>query len=144
MTRREVVTGGIVAGALASASADTPASAPSPVPQKDSDEKVVSLLTEIREELRRARATCNANDCQEVERVRNEQRTFLKGRNKFPDYIDVGADIWDRLCDWHIKNGLPLQVSRLPEGRYTLPFFQTFVVLKSDVANSYVSQGYDK
>ena len=142
ITRREVVTGGIVAGALGVG--PEAALAAVPVPQRDADEKMVSLLTEIRDELKRGRANCNVNDCPEVERVRNEQRTFLKGHNRFPDYIDVGADVWDRLCDWHIERGLPLQVSRLPEGRYAMPFFQTFVVLRSDVANSYISQGYDK
>jgi hypothetical protein len=147
ITRRDVVTGGIVAGALATAG---PAEALSAelvtMPQRDSDEKMVSLLTEIRDELRRARPgpPCNANDCPEVERVRNEQRTFLKGHNKFPDFIDVGADVWDRLCDWHIRTGLPLQVTRATDARYTLAFFQTFVVLKVNVGNDYVSQGYDK
>lgn len=142
-TRRDVVTGGLVVGALADAPAEAVPAALA-APQRDTDEKMVSLLTEIREELRRARANCNATDCQEVERVRTEQRTFLKGRNKFPDYIDVGADIWDRLCDWHVKNLLPLQVSRGTDGRYTLPFYQTFIVLRPDVANTYVGQGYDK
>jgi hypothetical protein len=142
ITRRDVVTGGIVAGALGAGPEETLAEAP--VLQRDSDEKVASLLTEIRDELRRGRGKCNVNDCPDVERVRNEQRTFLKGRNRFPDYVDVGADVWDRLCDWHIERLLPLQVSRLPDGRYAMPFFQTFVVLRADVANSYVSQGYDK
>lgn len=137
-TRRDVVTGGLMAGSL------TTPGAPSPTAQRDSDEKTAALLTEIRDELRRGRGNCNANDCQEVERVRNEQRTFLKGRNKFPDYIDVGADVWERLCDWHVKNLVPLQVSRGTDGRYSLPFFQTFVVLRPDVANSYIGQGYDK
>lgn len=113
-------------------------------PQRESDEKVVKLLTEIRDELRSSRADCNANDCGEVERVRNEQRTYLKGRGKFPDYVDVGLDIWDRLCDWHIKNRLPVQVSRTPDGRYAMPFYQSFVVLRHDMTNNYVSQGYDK
>jgi hypothetical protein len=138
LTRRELVTGSLFAGTtIGGPEGGLPL-------QKDSDDRTHSLLSEIRDELRRSRATCNANDCPEVERVRNEQRTFLKGRNKFPDYIDVGADIWDRLCDWHVKNGVPLQVARTPEGRYSLPFFQTFVVLRPDVANTYVSTAYDR
>jgi hypothetical protein len=142
ITRREVVTGGIVAGALG----PTPAAArpAALVPQADSNAKVVGLLTDIRDELRRGRADCNAVNCPEIERVRNEQRTFLKGRNKFPDCIDVGIDVWERICDWHVENQVQLQASRTAEGRYALPFFQTFIVLRADVANSYVGQGYDK
>ena len=142
ITRRDVLTGGVFAGTLGkSPEAAVPAAA---AMQRDADEKMVALLTEIREELRRGRSNCNATDCPEMERVRNEQRTFLKGRNKFPDFIDVGADIWDRLSDWHIENQVPLQVTRTAEGRYALPFFQTFIVLRADVANTYVGQGYDK
>jgi hypothetical protein len=140
ITRRDVVTGSFVAGALGTAPEN--AAAADPLPQRDGEAN--SLLTEIRDELRRARPNCNVTDCSEVERVRNEQRTFLKSRNKFPDYLEVGAEVWDRLSDWHIEHGLPLQVSRTAEGRYAFPFFQTMVVLRPDVANTYVGQGYDK
>jgi len=139
ITRREIVTGAVMSGAVGDAPGEAAA-----VPQREADERMVSLLTEIRDELRRGRVDCNANNCPEVERVRNEQRTFLKSRSKFPDYVEVGADIWDRLCDWHVENQLPLQVSRTGEGRYVMPFYQTFVVLRPDVANTYVGQGYDK
>ena len=143
ITRREIVSGGIVAAALGAGPEGAPAAAPLPQ-SRESDERVVSLLTEIRDALKGAKPNCNANDCPEIERVRSEQRTFLKGRNKFPDHIDVGADIWDRLCDWHVEHQIPLQVSRTADGRYAMPFFLTFVVLRSDVANSYIGQGYDK
>ena len=143
ITRREIVSGGIVAATLGAGPEEALAAAPLPQ-SRESDEKIVSLLTEIRDELKGAKPNCNVIDCPEIERVRNEQRTFLKGRNKFPDYIEVGADIWDRLCDWHVEHQVPLQVSRTAEGRYAMAFFLTFVVLRSDVANSYVGQGYDK
>jgi hypothetical protein len=141
MTRREVVTGGIVAGAFGAGAGEERVAAQAQ--QRDSDQKVASLLTEIRDELKRGR-DCNANSCPEIERVRSEQRTFLKGHNKFPDFVEVGADIWDRLCDWHVEYQIPLQVSRTAESRYAMPFYQTLVVLRADVANNYLGQGYDK
>jgi hypothetical protein len=141
MTRREIVTGGIAAGALGAPDAGAAAG---PLQQRDAEERMVSLLGEIRDTLKRGASDCNANACPEMERVRTEQRNFLKGHSKFPDCIDVGADIWDRLCDWHIEHGVVLQVSRNTEGRYTLPFYQTFIVLRPDMANSYVGQGYDR
>jgi hypothetical protein len=128
--------GGMFAGGLGSG--------PAAEPQHDSDERVAAVLADIRDDLRRARASCNVNDCPDVERVRNEQRTFLKGRSKFPDFIDVGAEVWDRVCDWHVKHQLPLQVARMADGRYSMPFFQTFLVLRPDSQNGYVSQGYDR
>jgi hypothetical protein len=141
ITRREIVTGGMLTGALGGQS-QSPAR--DSAGQRDSDERAVGLLGEIRDELKRARPNCHANDCPEVERIRAEQRTFLKGRSKFPDYLDLGVEVWDRVCDWHIERGLPLQVTRMVDGRYSMPFFQTFLVLRPDVMNTYIGPGYDK
>jgi hypothetical protein len=141
VTRRDVVTGGILMGAAVA----QPKSAANATPQqRDTDERLVSLLGDIRDELKKGQPNCNANDCSEVERIRSEQRAFLKARSKFPDYLEVGADVWDRLCDWHIEHCVPLQVTRMADGRYVLPFFQTLVVLRGDLTNTHVGQGYDK
>lgn len=140
LTRRQVVTGGVIAGAATVVSEQSGASAD----QRDASERSASILAEIRDELKRARTSCAPAECAEVERIRTEQRTFIKGRSKFPDYLDVGIEVWERLCDWHVKNFLPLQVSRTAEGRYTMPLFQTFIVLRPDLGNSYIGQGYEK
>lgn len=141
ITRREMVTGGVLTGALG---VQSHSPARDSAGQRDSDDRTASLLGEIRDELKRARPNCSANDCPEIERIRAEQRTFLKGRSKFPDYLDLGVEVWDRVCDWHIEHGLPLQVTRMADGRYSMPFFQTFLVLRPDVMNTYIGPGYDK
>jgi hypothetical protein len=141
ITRRDIVTGGIVTGAAAFQAGGAAHAAPR---QRDSDERVVTVLTEIRDEMKKARPNCNANDCPEVDRIRSEQRAFLKARGKFPDYLEVGCDPWDRVCDWHIEHGVPLQITRMADGRYVLPFFQTTIVLRPDSANTFIGQGYDR
>ena len=141
ITRRDIVTGGILAGTLSVPAAAAAHMLPQ---QRDADEKAASLLAEIRDELKKQRPSCNANDCPEIERIRSEQRTFLKGRGKFPDYLDVGVEVWDRVCDWHIEHQVPLQVTRMADGRYMLPFFQTMIVLRADIMNTFIGQGYDK
>ena len=139
ITRRSIVTGGVLAGAFGTEAG---------LPQRTaagSDDALVRAVQEVRDELKSLRGTpCNSSDCADVERIRAEQRTFLKGHGKFPEFVDVGADVWDRVSDWHIRNRVPLQVMRLPDGRYGVPFYQTVVVLRPDVGYTYIGQGYDK
>jgi hypothetical protein len=129
---------------MGAAVAQPRSTAPAAPQQRDTDERIASLLGDIRDALKKGQPNCNVSDCPEVERIRSEQRAFLKTRNKFPDYLEVGADVWDRVCDWHIEHAVPLQVTRMADGRYALPFFQTLVVLRSDFTNAYVGQGFDK
>ena len=85
----------------------------------------------------------NGGNCPELATVRSLQKDFLKGRGKFPDFIDIGIDIWDALVDWHVRTRQQLQVQRTAEGRYAMPVFQTNLVLRHDVGNLYVGPPYD-
>jgi hypothetical protein len=42
------------------------------------------------------------------------------------------------------RNRVPLQVVRLQDGRCGVPFYQTLVVLRPDMGNTFIGQGYDK
>jgi hypothetical protein len=79
----------------------------------------------------------------ELAEIRQQQRIFLKASHKFPDFIEIGVDVWDRLYDWHIRNQLPLNVVRRDDGRYTMLFMFTTLVLRPDQADGYVSFGFD-
>jgi len=147
MNRRELLTGAVLstagAGAALGAAADG-----SPAVQSSrlsGDETAAKLLIEIRDELRAQRsAPCNAVDCSEISTIRNLQRTFLRSRGKFPDFIDVGIEVWERLTDWHIKHLLPVQAARMADGRYAMSFGLTTLVLRHDMTLNYVGEGYDK
>ena len=79
----------------------------------------------------------------ELAEIREQQRIFLKASHKFPDFIDVGVNAWDRLHDWHVRQQLPLNIVRRDDGRYTMAFMFTTLVLRPDQADGYVSFGYD-
>ena len=79
----------------------------------------------------------------ELAEIREQQRIFLKTSHKFPDFIDVGVNVWDRLDDWHVRQQLPLNIVRRDDGRYTMAFMFTTLVLRPDQADGYVSFGYD-
>ena len=75
--------------------------------------------------------------------IRQQQRIFLKASHKYPDFIEVGVNVWERLFDWHVRHQLPLTVVRRDDGHYTMAFMFTTLVLRPDQADGYVSFGYD-
>ena len=75
--------------------------------------------------------------------VRTRQVDFLKAQGKFPDFIDVGIDIWYAVHDWHIRLQQQLVFGRDPVGRYTLMLGFTALVLRADSVASYISTPYD-
>ncbi len=83
------------------------------------------------------------HESQDITQIRSQQRTFLKANQKFPDFIDIGIDVWERLHDWHIKNRQPLTVLRTNEGHYGMVFMATTLLLRPEQTAGYMSWGYD-
>jgi hypothetical protein len=75
--------------------------------------------------------------------LRNRQVDYLKGNGKFPDFIDVSADVWMAAYDWHVRLLQPLTLGRDSTGRYTLMLGYTALVLRPDVAPNFISTPYD-
>ena len=107
------------------------------------DREVVEALRQILNELRDQRSACGDPGCALVDRIRQNQRIFFKANGKFPDFVDVGIDVWERLYDWHVRTMQPLNVARLGDGRLSMAFMLSTLVLRADVGNDFVSQGYD-
>ena len=79
----------------------------------------------------------------ELARIRDQQRTFLRANQKFPEFIEVGVTIWENVVDWHIRHQQPLSVSRNAEGRYTMAVGFTTLILRPELSDSYVGPGMD-
>jgi len=45
--------------------------------------------------------------------------------------------------DWHVRLQQPLTMARDPQGRYTLTFGFTALVLRADVVPNFISTPYD-
>jgi hypothetical protein len=79
----------------------------------------------------------------EILPLRSRQVDFLKARGKFPDFMDVSADIWYAVHDWHVRLQQPLMLGRDATGRYTLMLGFTALVLRPDVVPNFISNPYD-
>ncbi|HEY7173163.1 MAG TPA: hypothetical protein VH417_20065 [Vicinamibacterales bacterium] len=145
VSRRLALRGGVlgaIGGVLAGGDADAgPAVAAAAAAQRDrSDEgsdRIAAAIDKLRDELR------NEQLFTEIAAIREAQKTFLRVNLKFPDYIDVGSDIWFAVYDWHVRWQQPLTIGRDPINRYTIAVNQTAVVLRPDSVGSYVGIPYD-
>ena len=78
-----------------------------------------------------------------IGKIRQSQRQFLKGNQKYPDFLEVGADVWDELVDWHVTTTRPLNVTVRTDGRYSMPFLQTTIILRVDYTDDQVGVPFD-
>jgi hypothetical protein len=108
--------------------------------------QAVRMLSAIREEIATLRAQMASSQMPTssgIEKIRQQQRQFLKGNAKFPDYVEVGAGIWDELVDWHVRTLRPLNITLRTDGRYTMPFLQSMIILRADYGDDQVGVAFD-
>jgi hypothetical protein len=132
LTRRALMAGGVLTGTVSAPQAPGSGST-------NTDEKVLKVLEDIRDQMR----LDSGSGVPVLDQIREAQRQFLKGRGKFPDFIEIGIDVWESVMNWHVRTKQFAQVQRTVEGRYAMAVFQTNLVLRHDVANNYIGQPYD-
>jgi hypothetical protein len=135
--RRDLLGSGLAAG-LAAAFGGPAGEQARPDPADAAGElKIADAIDKLRQTIERQ------HDSSEVFQIRAQQRTFLKANQKFPDYIDIGIDVWERMHDWHVRNRQPLTIIRTTDGRYGMVFGVTTLLLMPQQTGSYISWGYD-
>ena len=130
ISRRELIASGI--GATAAANAGETAL------------QDTALLSSMLTELQGIRRAVSTEGTQAVAQIRDSQRTFFKNTGRFPDFIDVGFNVFQSVVDWLIAVQQPVTLSRVTDGRYSLNFIGSTIVLRGDFADNYVGQGYDR
>jgi hypothetical protein len=114
-------------------------------PVDQSNQASERQLTEIADALKDLRKAIEAPQGAFVEvlPIRQKQMDFLRATNKFPDYIDVGLDIWFAVHDWHIKHLQQPSLGRDTNGRYTISLMGTQLVMRPDLVPTFISAPYD-
>ena len=136
--RRDVIGGGLAAGlAAAFGGGDAAAQTRHDAPDATAEMKVADAIDKLRESIE------HQHESPELSQIRAQQRTFLKANQKFPDYLDVGIDVWERMHDWHVRTQQPLNIIRTNDGRYGMVLGVTTLLLMPQQVGSYISWGYD-
>ena len=135
MERREVVGGGLLGLTALFGAGGGVAEAT----QRADNPEVARAIGELRDLLERRLSPPFA----ELSEIRQQQRMFLKASQKFPEYIEIGINVWDRLYDWHVRHQQPLNIGRRDDGRYAMTFMFTTLVLRPEQSDNYVGFAYD-
>ena len=138
--RRQLMGGGIVAGltALMGESSANAAAA-----QSDDGQRISGSIDQLRRTFEGQFDQTYTTPWRGVSRIRQQQRTWIKSTMKFPDFIEIGIDVWENLYDWHVAHQQPVSMGRANDGRYTMTFMFTTLVLRPEQAPDYVGFPFD-
>jgi hypothetical protein len=140
--RRDLVSGGLVAG-LATLMTPRVEAGP-PTAAADDDQASAAAINRFREAYERQFEQVYTTKWRGVSRVRQQQRTWMMATRKYPDFIEVGLDVWDNVYDWHVAYRQPLNVTRLADGRYAMSFMLfTTLLLRPDQNPDFVGYAFD-
>jgi hypothetical protein len=136
--RRALVGGGLVAG-LSSLVGESSAAAAA----DDDNQKISGSIDRLRQTFESQFDQSYASLWRGISRVRQQQRQWMRSTQKFPDFIEIGLDVWDNVYDWHVAHQQPISMGRATDGRYTMVFMFTTLVLRPEQALDYVGFPFD-
>jgi hypothetical protein len=144
VTRRDVMTGGAV-GALSAAALGPPA-------QRDgqNNEQTAGVLRDIQKSLDDIHGTLSTGfESNRVAfghtgRLRDSFTQFMRANFKFPDYVEIGMNVFYDVYDWHIKHNRQLEVSRVLENRMAVRFMFTLLVVRPEQDGNFIGVPYDR
>ena len=145
MERRAIVGGSLLAGLstlIATADVEAASSANAAAAATDL-EGVSDSIDQLRRTVERQFANVYTDKWQGVARIRQQQHTWMRSTQKYPDFIEVGVDVWDNIYDWHVVHQQPITMTRTSDGRYTLVFMYTTLLLRPDQAPDFVGYAFD-
>ena len=144
--RRAVITGTVLGGALSALTGSVEAAGPQSAQDRLAQDRLVQdrLLEEIAKAVRSVRDEIERQNLfGEIAAVRDPLRTFLRANGKFPDFIEVGSDVWQHVYDWHVRFQQPIALGRTTEGRYTILLLATNIVMRPDMAPGFIGVPFD-
>ena len=140
ISRREVVTAGML-GTLATASPAIAEIQQDVQALKDGFTKVEDAMRSLQ------RATDeglrgNSMNYGGVGSVSDKIKRFARLSGKFPDFCDIGLDIFYDVYDWHVRQQQQINIVRLSDQRIAIQFMFTQLILRWENEPNYVGTPY--
>ena len=141
--RRHVIGGGVLGGLLGALGADAAEAGQSSSSNREEAQVVARAIDGLRQEVSRQREDFNKQRIfTELAQIRELQLRYLVGNGKFPDFVEVGTDMWFQVHDWHIRWNQPLNLGRDIQNRPTLTVFQTTLIMRPELKD-FIGIPYD-
>jgi hypothetical protein len=141
--RRTLLGGGLVTGLHGALAPEARAAAAGGVAADDDGTKQADAIDRLRRFVEGQADACELGPCAHVARIRQLQRQHLASAQRYPAFIEVGIDYWERIYDWHVKHQQRLDARRTADGRYAMTFMFTTLLLRADQPADYVGSPFD-
>lgn len=141
MERRSLVNGGLVAGVaalVAPARAEAGGGAAA-----GGDDGTTNAVHSLQNTVQKLFDVATKEPWTALDRVRRAQHDWLKSQQKYPDFLEVGLNVWDGMHDWHVRYQQPLNITRLDDGRYAMAFMFTTLLLRADMLADWIGFPFD-
>jgi hypothetical protein len=142
VSRRELITAG-VAGSLSARPGAATAAVVEQDTTREGQREIARAIGDV-EEVLQAGLIGPSVSSGNIIRLRSLMETFVRSHGKFPDYFDVGINVFFELYDWHVRHRQQLVVTRQPDNRYIIQFMFSNVILRPEQDLNYIGFPYDK
>ncbi len=144
ISRREMVTAGVLGSITASA-------APAEAAEVQQDADVIrGGLNSINEQLTRMNTTLDYGQrgpgCVSgfMAEIRNRYTIHIRSAGKFPEFMEVGLDVFYDVYDWHVRYGIPIQITRISDQRFAIQWMYTQLILRWEQDPRYLGTPFDR
>ena len=141
ISRREVVTAGVL-GTLATGAAEAShgqSDAQLSASVRSLEDKLNELKVSLEQGLRG-----NSMNYGHVGQVKTVIQKYAKVSGKFPDWCEVGLDVFYDVYDWHVRHQQQIQITRIADQRMAIQFMFTQLILRWENVETYVGTPYDR
>jgi hypothetical protein len=142
ISRREVVTAGVL-GTLATTGTANAESA-----SQDAD--VVQQLRAVQNEIANLRTSLErvlvgpSLSTGSIGEIREKFIVHLRASGKFPDFLEVGMNLFMDVYDWHVRHQQQIQIVRVAEGRFAIQFMFTQLIARYEQDRNHIGVPFDK
>jgi hypothetical protein len=139
--RRNLMGGGLVAGLTALM---VPTAEAAAVQRDGGDDQTVARAVDgLRQTIDSRLENLQSGPWRRILQLREQQRIWLRSTQKFPDFIEIGVEVWENVYDWHVRYQQPVNVARMPDGRYAMVFMFTTLLLRPDANPEFIGLAFD-
>lgn len=142
ISRREMVTAGVL-GTLAAPAAAEASSA--------QQEELRGVLGSIQRELGQINTALNnglvgpaAVHGGFLADIRNKYSVHLRSTGKFPDFLEIGTDVFYAVYDWHVRHNQQIQITRISEQRFSIQWMFTQLVVRFETDSKFIGIPFDR
>ena len=142
ISRREVVTAGVL-GSFVGAPAPAEASQSNDAILKEGlktiGDEMESVSNALEQGLVGPSVAAGA-----IGRVRERFTTHLRAHGKFPDFMEIGSNIFYDVYDWHVRYTQQIQITRISDQRFAIQFMFTQLIVRWEQDPNYLGVPFER